>query len=147
MIELEQICDANKKIYQSFETVFNTNLSKYQSRIFPNVNAEMIQWYYIKYAGEYIGSIWLEKMQEVPYAVLGVFIAYKQYRNRGIGKESIKRMLCNIDEMGVNEVRLHVREQNVRAIKCYYDIGFRETKKYQKENGPDVLEMVYTRHK
>ncbi len=143
MIDIEIIDESNKYRYKKFEEVFNSDLSKYQSRIYPNFQAEKIKWYYIKYNNEYIGSIWLEKPYECNYADLGIFIAYDKYRNKGIGMHVIKQILEKTNDLYIEEVRLRVRKNNERAKKCYHKIGFVDSKEFAKDNGITVIEMIY----
>lgn len=140
MIVLEKITKDNIDLYSAFETA---DVGKYQSRIYPNEKCDKKLWYYIKYDSLYIGSIWLEKFNRDDFAVLGIFIAYSDYRNRGIGSNVIKMMLDKINILGVNKITLRVRENNERAIKCYEKVGFIESKKYIKENGIKAIEMMY----
>ena len=72
---LEKVEEYNKKSYIKFESIFASELCRYQSRIKPDVSSEWIRWYYIKYDNKYIGSIWLEKNKDDKFADLGVFIA------------------------------------------------------------------------
>ncbi len=142
MIELEQITKENISLYSVFEV---TDVSKYQSRIYPDENADKKLWYYIKYNDLYIGSIWLEKFSKNDFAVLGIFIANDNYRNKGIGLSAIERILKDMKMLGVNKVLLKVREDNIRAIKCYQKAGFVENRRYLKDNGINAIEMIYVK--
>lgn len=142
MINIEKINENNKFRYEKFEDVFYSDLSKYQSRIYPNFQVEKVKWYYIKYDNKYIGSIWLEKSYECNYADLGIFIAYDEYRNKGIGTNAIKQLLEDSNDLCIEEVRLRVRKNNERAKKCYYKIGFVDSKEFTKDNGITVIEMI-----
>lgn len=143
MIELEEINQTNRHFYKAFETAFAENLNKYQSRIYPNENAEKLLWYYIKANGEYIGSVWLEKAENEPYAVLGIFIADESNRNQGFGSTAIRLMLDKAVLINVDEIYLNVREKNIRAINCYRNIGFVGTEKYETDKGIAAIKMVY----
>ena len=142
MIELEKITDRNICYYSDFE---KADLSKYQSRIYSHKKSDTLSWYYIKFNSGYIGSVWLEKYGLDNFAVLGIFIADNKCRNRGIGSCAIKSVLADMEILNINEVRLRVREENIRAIKCYQKSGFAETGRYTKDNGINVIEMVYKR--
>ena len=102
-------------------------------------------WYYIKYEGLYIGSVWLEKNNADDFAVLGVFIANENYCGNGIGLIAVQTILKNIKFLGVNKVVLRVREDNKRAIKCYRKAGFVESRQYVKDNGINAVEMIYNK--
>ncbi len=110
----------------------------------PNQNAELLLWYYIKVDEKYIGAVWLEQESTTSHAVLGVFIAYDEFRSFGYGTEAIKMILHNAAQVGISQVHLRVREQNTRAINCYRKIGFEIVKAIDK-NGIPVFEMVYNK--
>lgn len=142
MIALEEVTKDNVSIYSNFE---ESDVKKYQSRIYPDKNADAKLWYYIKYNDLYIGSVWLEKARDNDFAVLGIFIADDNYRNRGVGLEVIKTALENIEVLGVEKVLLRVREDNKRAVRCYMKAGFVEVRRYVKDNGIRVIEMICDR--
>ncbi len=142
MLELEEICKSNLYQYKKYENAYETDLKEYQSRIYPSETAEKLCWYHIKYDNNYIGAVWLEKEAENDFAVLGIFIADKAYRNKGIGAKAIQQILKNdLPIIGTDKVILHVRESNKRAIACYKKIGFSQTKRYMKNN-ISVIEMA-----
>ncbi len=144
MLNFEVVCDNNKEIYKQFEAVFSIDLSQYQSRIYPCQNAYNLIWYYIKQDEKYIGSVWLEKKDaDDDHATLGVFIAYEEYRNKGIGFQSIKMIIQEAEQLNIKEIQLRVRENNTRAIECYHKIGFIDIKRLQKENRISAIEMKY----
>ena len=140
---LEQVCNENLLYYNEYEKVFETDLKQYQSRIHPSENAGILRWYHIKADEKYIGAIWLEKNVDDDFAVLGVFIADKIYRNKGIGKSAIEQIIKNdFQYMNTNKILLRVREENERAIRCYKSVGFKENRRYRKDN-LNVIEMIY----
>ena len=143
MFELEQICNENMSHYSEYEKAFETDLKQYQSRIYPSKSAEILRWYHIKADEKYIGAIWLEKNVDDNFAVLGVFIADKIYRNKGIGKSAIEQIIKNdLHYMNTNKILLRVREENERAVRCYKSVGFKENRRYRKDN-LNVIEMIY----
>lgn len=143
MFELEQVCNENMSYYSEYEKAFETDLKQYQSRIFPSESAEILRWYHIKADGKYIGAIWLEKNSDEDFAVLGIFIADKLYRNKGIGKAAIEQIIkTDLQHMHTNKILLRVREENERAIRCYKSVGFKESRRYRKGN-LNVIEMIY----
>jgi len=142
IIDLEQITKENISLYSAFEF---GDYKNYQSRIYPDKNADAKIWCYIKFNGLRIGSVWLEKFVEDDFAVLGVFIADKKYRNKGIGLNAVELMLGRIGELCVDKVLLRVREDNKRAIRCYQKAGFIEIRRYVKETGINAIEMIYTK--
>ena len=143
MFELEQVCDENLSYYSGYEEAFGTDLKQYQSRIYPTKDAQYLRWYHIKTEDKYIGAIWLESVSTDDFAVLGIFIADKDYRNKGIGTKAIDSVIKNdLPYMHTNKILLRVRAENERAIKCYNKSGFIETRRYEK-NGLNVIEMMY----
>ena len=87
---LEKINDDNIKYYQEYEARYETHLKEFQSRIYPKQEAFQICWYHIKCDENYIGSVWLEKLDsEDDSAVLGIFIAFDEFRGKGIGSKVI----------------------------------------------------------
>lgn len=143
MFELEQVCNENLSYYSGYEEAFETDLKQYQSRIYPINDAQYLRWYHIKNDDKYIGAIWLEKAPSDDFAVLGIFIADKDYRNTGIGAKAVDKVIKNdLPYMHTNKILLRVRAENERAIKCYSKVGFIETRRYEKD-GLNVIEMMY----
>lgn len=143
MFELEQVCNENLSYYDGYEEAFEIDLKQYQSRIHPIKDAQYLRWYHIKVEDEYIGAIWLEKSLTDDYAVLGLFIADEEFRNKGIGTKAIDKVIKNdLPYMHTNKILLRVRAENERAIKCYSKAGFTENRRYEK-NGLNVVEMIY----
>lgn len=140
---LEKVSDKNMSFYDKYEEAFRDDLKQYQSRIHPLDNTEVLRWYHIKTENKYIGAIWLEKNADEDFSVLGIFITDELYRNKGIGKTAIKQIIKNdFQHMHTNKILLRVREENERAIKCYKSVGFKESRKYRKDN-LNVIEMIY----
>jgi len=143
MFVLEQVRNENLLYYSGYEEAFDTDLKQYQSRIYPTKDAQCFRWYHIKTDDKYIGAIWLEKTSTDDFAVLGIFIADKDYRNKGIGARVIEEIIKNdLPHMHTNKILLRVRTENERAIKCYNKVGFIETQRYEKD-GLNVIEMIY----
>ncbi len=142
MFELEQIRNDNLSHYHKYEEYFETDLYKYQSRIYPLEDAQYLRWYHIKADDKYIGAVWLEKVSMDDFAVLGIFIADKDFRNKGIGTKAITQIIENdLEYLHTNKVLLRVREGNERAIICYSSVGFKEKRRYKKDN-MNVVEMM-----
>ena len=143
MFEFEQMCNENLSYYSRYEKIFESDLKQYQSRIYPIKDAQHLRWYHIKTDNKYIGAIWLEKTSTDDFAVLGIFIADKDYRNKGIGARVIEEIIKNdLPHMHTNKILLRVRAENERAIKCYNKVGFIESRRYEKD-GLNVIEMIY----
>lgn len=143
-ISLEKINDDNIKFYKEYEIRYETHLKEFQSRIYPKQDAFQICWYHIKYDGNYIGSVWLEKINEDDdSAVLGIFIAFDEFRSMGIGSKAISEIIkTDMNFLNVRKIILHVRKENMRAISCYEKSGFEVTDEYQKNNIP-AYEMTF----
>ncbi len=135
-ITFENIAD-----YSKFEHLYNNNLSMYLSRIYPDKNY-VFKWCYINVDNENIGSIWLEKVNENTLK-LGVFIAEEKYRNKEFGTLAIKEMLDIAKLNNYKFVTLNVRVENHRAFNTYQNLGFKKAKQYVKNNGVEVISMVY----
>ena len=140
-MKLVNITEENISFYQQFENCYNENLSMYLSRIYPDSNS-VIKWCYINENDENIGSIWLEKVDE-NILKLGVFIAEKKYRNKGFGTLAIKEMLDIAKLNNYKSVTLNVRVENQIAFITYQNLGFKKIKQYVKNNGVEVISMVY----
>lgn len=143
MFELEQVCNENLSYYSRYEEIFESDLKQYQSRIYPIKDSQYLRWYHIKVENKYIGAIWLEKSSTDNFAVLGIFIADKDFRSKGIGTKAIDKIIKNdLPYMHTNKILLRVRAENERAIKCYNKVGFIESRRYEKD-GLNVIEMIY----
>lgn len=133
----------NLLYYSGYEEAFDTDLKQYQSRICPTKDAQCLRWYHIKTDDKYIGAIWLEKTLTDDFAVLGIFIADKDFRSKGIGTQAIRKIIKNdLQYMHTNRILLRVRAENEIAIKCYNKVGFIESRRYEKD-GLNVIEMMY----
>ncbi len=143
MFELEQVCNENLSYYRRYEEAFETDLKRYQSRLYPTKEAQFLRWHHIQVEDKYIGAIWLEKVSTDDFAVIGIFIDDKDFRNKGIGTKAIDKVIKNdLPYMPTNKILLRVRAENERAIKCYNKIGFIESRRY-KRDGLNVIEMMY----
>lgn len=140
-MNLTDISDDNIADYKKFEQLYSENLSMYLSRIYPDKKS-IEKWCYINVNDENIGSIWLEKVSENTLK-LGVFIADEKYRNKGYGTFSIKEMLNFAKHSKYEIVTLNVRITNHIAINTYQNLGFRKTNQYVKNNGIEVISMIY----
>lgn len=142
---LEKINDDNIKFYKEYEARYETHLKEFQSRIYPKQEAFQTCWYHIKCDGNYIGSVWLEKInEEDDSAVLGIFIAFDEYRGMGIGNQAISEIIAkDMDSLNVRKIILHVRKGNARAISCYKKSGFVISDECEKQNNISAYEMTF----
>ncbi len=153
MLRLIPVTRENLYHYATFQQQYKSQLHTFQSRIYPqqyeiNIHRKsLLHWYYIGYGSAMIGSIWLEKDHlGADFATLGIFIVNEQFRGKGFGTKAIKIMMeQDMDKMEINRIVLHVRYDNVRAIRCYTKIGFQITNRYKKENGMKVIGMQFSR--
>ena len=74
-----------------------------------------------------IGAVWVRIMNDyghiddkTPSFAVSIL---KQYRNRGIGTELMKRMLTTLKERGYKQASLAVQKENY-AVKMYRKVGF-----------------------
>lgn len=145
-ISFEPVTPENLHAYRRFEDLFSAELSKFQSRIYPRESPAKLCWDYIKLNGDTLGAVWLEKAREEDrFAVLGIFISESGLRGRGIGRRAICRYIsANARSMGVDSVRLNVRKENARAVRCYLSCGFSVTGEFVTQNGFPALQMEKT---
>lgn len=137
---LIDITNENLRSYKQFENCFD-NLSSYLSRIYPDFDTK-IKWCYINVDNKNIGGIWLEKV-DVNTVKLGVFIADEKYINKGYRTFAIKEIIRFAKNLGYKSAVLNVRISNIKAFNVYQNIGFKETKRFTKSNGVDVIQMEY----
>ncbi|MBR5427625.1 MAG: GNAT family N-acetyltransferase [Clostridia bacterium] len=128
----------NMDFYKTFEN--SEDLSLHMSRIYPNLESSYLKWMYIEENGRYIGSIWLEG-KDIHLVRLGIFIADPAYRDKGIGKKAIQKMIAMAEIDGIRVITLNVRVENARAVKVYTACGFKIKKRFKKENGIEAFSM------
>lgn len=152
MLDFMDITKDNVHLYCRFDKNFEDDLSNFQSRIYPKnsdffvpmIQNGLLRWSYLFFDGKIIGAIWLEKEHHsLPCATLGIFIADKEKRSQGIGEEAINRYIQMYKEqLNLTEVNLHVRKENIRAIKCYEKCGFVTEQEFEKADGTKALSMT-----
>ena len=78
-------------------------------------------------SGKAIGAVWVRTTDEyghidddTPSFAISL---YKEYRNRGIGTEMMRRMLEYLKEKGYKRASLGVNKENY-AVKMYQKVGF-----------------------
>lgn len=151
MLDFVDITVENIHLYCRFDKAFEDDLKNFQTRIYPKnsdffnvlINENSLRWSYLFYEGKIIGAIWLEKEHpSLPVATLGIFIAEKDLRSQGIGTQAIKSYLkLHKKELGLQEVILHVRKDNIRAMTCYEKCGFITEKQFENAKGIKAYEM------
>ena len=128
----------NIDYYKKFEN--SEDLSLYMSRIYPDYESSYLKWMYIEVDRRYIGSIWLEG-KDIYLVKMGIFIADPAYRDKGIGKLAIQKMITMAESDGIHVIALNVRAENVRARKVYAACGFEIKRRFKKENGIEAFSM------
>ena len=77
--------------------------------------------------GTVAGAVWVRVMEDYGHLEDGVpsfaISLYKEYRNRGIGTELMKRMLRELAERGYEKASLAVQKANY-AVRMYQKVGF-----------------------
>lgn len=63
-------------------------------------------------------------LQDLPYAKVGSISVAAEHRNKGIGRALMDHAERWAASRGVTEVRLHVWDFNVRAMRLYAELGY-----------------------
>lgn len=67
------------------------------------------------------------------YGYIGLMFTEEKYRNKGIGKSLIDKILEWLKEKEIKDIRLKVYDKNIKAVDFYKRLGF--------EN--HIVEMIY----
>ncbi len=100
----------------------NIDSSKYMSRYSPKKEETLLH-KIIQTDGNDVGVIWLERGAEADTAMLGIILRDESLFGHGIGTKAIMLTLCKVSQ-SLSVIRLHVRDDNARAISCYESCGF-----------------------
>jgi len=74
---------------------------------------------------------------------LGIFIAEDANRGKNIGSTTVQTAIGEARKlMTFSQAELHVRTDNVRAIRCYQKCGFAETSRYVKNHLNENVEVI-----
>ncbi|KEO83737.1 GNAT family N-acetyltransferase [Tumebacillus flagellatus] len=108
------------------------------------VNREYAQYFVIEHNGELIGRCGLkgtvQSMDEVEYSVL---IARRSLFGKGMGTEITKHLLdVAFSNPQVQRVKLHVRKDNERAVRCYVKAGYQSVHAFTQNGVPTVQMQV-----
>lgn len=96
----------------------------YMSRYCPNPGACLL-WCVIEAQGDDAGTVWVERAAGSNEAVLGILLGEPRLFGLGIGRRAIELAIAKARTIApLRVLRLHVRENNVRAIACYEHCGF-----------------------
>jgi RimJ/RimL family protein N-acetyltransferase len=86
---------------------------------------ECLLWCVIQAQGADVGTVWLERAAGSDEANLGILLGDPELFGRGIGKRAIELAIAKACRRApLRVVRLHVRDDNARAITCYERCGF-----------------------
>ena len=122
----------NSDICQIKQWIKDIEADNYMSRFYPKAFDGKIEdtgvylWFVIV-AGEYnIGTIWVERDTiDTNEATLGIFIGVKDKFGQGIGRIAIGKIIeLSVKKWKLKAIRLNVRKDNKRAIKCYESCNF-----------------------
>ena len=86
--------------------------------------------------GNVAGAVWARIMDDYGHVddetpSLSISL-YREYRNRGFGREMMKRMLALLKERGYKKASLSVQKENY-ACELYRDLGFETFRETQEE--------------
>ena len=107
---------------------FSVFVNQFQAEL-EVVNPERCQFSIDDEDGVHIGNIMYYNANRVSGVVeLGVAIAERAYRGRGLGQEALRAFLAYLfDELGFQTVQLHTLEWNKKAKTTFEMAGFRAT--------------------
>ena len=86
--------------------------------------------------GKIVGAVWTRVMNDYGHIADGIpslaMSLYKEYRNKGIGTELLKRILQLLRKEGYKQVSLSVQKANY-AVRMYRKVGFKVHKETEEE--------------
>ncbi|KQL42371.1 hypothetical protein AN960_01450 [Bacillus sp. FJAT-25509] len=131
-LEIATVNFANDKVKNGSwkeETALGQSKAAFQSLLPEGENTENNYLKNIVLNEETIGYIWysINLKQEANYAYLYEILIYPEYRGQGFGKESMSKCIKEINELGVDDVCLHVFGHNQGALNLYQQLGFEIT--------------------
>ncbi len=111
------------------ETALEQSKAAFQSLLPEGENTENNYLKNIVLNEEMLGYIWysINKKQEPYYAYLYEILIYPERRGQGFGKEAMSMCIKEINELGVDDVCLHVFGHNQGALNLYQQLGFEIT--------------------
>lgn len=85
-----------------------------------------------------LGACWIDRIDaSAGTAMMGIFIAVPEWRDRGAGTAAIRLLLDAAARNGLKRIGLHVRSRNTRAIACYRRCGFEAVQSFPERQFPD----------
>jgi RimJ/RimL family protein N-acetyltransferase len=111
--------------------------------------SELACWHVIVAEEREVGTIWLERAHTCDVvADLGIFLGRADDRGRGIGRRAIELAEKNVlTRWNLERIRLHVREENQRAISCYHSARFEISGHGQKTIGGQMIDFLEMTHR
>jgi RimJ/RimL family protein N-acetyltransferase len=124
---------------------FSVFMNQFQAEL-EVVNPERCQFSIENEEGIHIGNIMFYNANRVTGVVeLGLAIAERAYRGRGLGQEAVRVFLAYLfEQLGFSVVQLHTLEWNTAARKTFEATGFRATARVVRGSNT-LLRMECTR--
>ncbi|MEE6450910.1 GNAT family N-acetyltransferase [Gottfriedia acidiceleris] len=131
-LEIATVNFANDKVKNGSwkeETALEQSKAAFQSLLPEGENTENNYLKNIVLNERTIGYIWysISIKQEPNYAYLYEILIFPEYRGQGYGKEAMSNCIKEINELGVDDVWLHVFGHNQGALNLYQQLGFEIT--------------------
>lgn len=124
-------------------------LNKFQScnAISSSINYDNYKYYIISYDNHFCGYIAIH--QEDSKLFLSKFYILKEFRNKGIGKETFKFLKSFCVSQGLHSIYLTVNKYNFSSISIYKSIGFKTIDSVISDIGNDyimddyIMELIF----
>lgn len=152
LLEFIDITTDNVHLYCSFEKRYREELKQFRTPIYPENSdfftvlqkKNMLEWSYLYHEGKIIGAIWLQKDHpSLKTARLGIFIADKNLRSKGLGSYAILKYIERSKKiLNLQKITLTVPKENIRAINCYKKCGFVPRQEYEEADGTKMYKMT-----
>ena len=131
-LEIATVNFANDKVKNGSwkeETALEQSKAAFQSLLPEGENTENNYLKNIVLNEETIGYLWysINIKHEPNYAYLYEILIYPEHRGQGFGKEVMSMCIKEINELGVDDVWLHVFGHNQGALNLYQQLGFEIT--------------------
>ena len=128
---LEWINGSDKSQYINY-TNQNRTVDEVSTFVTERVNSDTVLFLgiFVRESGEHIGNIKYEPIDfKKSYAIMGILIGEKNWRDRGVAAEVIKASSMWLhNKYGIKQIILGVNTGNIWAIKAYEKVGFSEKK-------------------
>jgi RimJ/RimL family protein N-acetyltransferase len=71
-----------------------------------------------------------------------IVIGNKKFRGLGYGPKSIMLMINELSHKGIEKIYLNVRPENIRAIKAYQSVGFKQVGCITETGNPNQPQLI-----